>query len=109
MSGEVLGGVIVVVGLNFASDTWSSSSRVTGDISVGVGANDQVIEMARQPVMMLYLVWWKNSLQTFATKADWGITSLLSSGKSQRGYIKCPRVTSQKLRPVASPTSCLPE
>ena len=60
MSGEVLGGV--VVGLNFASDTWSSSSRVTEDISRD-GVNDQVIEMARQPVMMLYLIWWKNSLQ----------------------------------------------
>ena len=29
--------------------------------TIGVGANDQVIEMARQPVMMLYLIRWKNS------------------------------------------------
>ena len=38
-------------------------SQGTSAETIGVGANDQVIEMARQPVMMLYLMWWKNSLQ----------------------------------------------
>ena len=38
-------------------------SQRTSAETIGVGANNQVIEMARQPVMMLYLMWWKNSLQ----------------------------------------------
>ena len=53
MSGEVLGGI--VVGLNFASGTCEqqqSCHRGTSAETVGVRANDQVIEMARQLVMM---------------------------------------------------------
>ena len=85
MSDEVLGGVVVIVSLNFSSDTWRRSSCVTGTSAEtkGVGENDQVIEMARQPVMMLYLIWWKNSL--LRRHLQQKLTSL-SRSRSQRGY-----------------------